>query len=251
MVPSPSDRPPSAGFFKLRNLPPEELGPRTRPGQTVARVRPVVQRPEGQAQAKASDSKRPALRFRASTAPARSLSPQLTAGTRAARIIADLALCGPSSEQLHLGALRALGNVGLEALTRAFPGSLWFDRNDEYQREPRGRDVSPIASLLHALAPASHPYVIRLLVDADDDVRFYATLLAADLGDASMIEHLHERIFDPDCAVARNAARGIVAIGGDAATKALVTRLERLLHDQSRDAVEQSRAGELLAVVRP
>lgn len=251
MVPFPSDRPPSAGFFKLRNLPPEELGPKTRPGQTVARVKPAAQRPEGQGPSKASNSRRPALRFRPSTAPARTLSPQLTAGTRAARIIADLALCGPSSEQLHLGSMRSLGSVGLEALTRAFPGALWFDRNDEFQREPRGRDVSPIASLLYALAPASHPYVIRLLVDADDDVRFYATLLAADLGDASMIEHLGERIFDPDCSVARNAARGIVAIGGEAAAKALVTRLERLLHDRSRDAVEHSRARELLALIRP
>lgn len=254
MVPFPSDPPPppSVGFFILRDLPSEQLGPKARKGRSVARIKaPDAARADGAREpSTAARPARPFVRWHSSTAPARGLSPQMTAGSRAARIVQELAECGPGAELVHLGPMQGLGAVGLEALARAFPGTLWFDRNDAYQREPRGRDVSPIASLLFELAPDAHPYLVRLLSHPEDDVRFYATLLANDLGDRSMLEPLMDRLFDSDIATARTALQGVAAIGGEAEIESLRVRLGRQLRDGRRTEKERARAAELLAALR-
>lgn len=253
MVPSPSDRPPSVGFFKMRDLPAEQLGSRPRTSRVVARItatdsaRPDVHR---RATQPAPDGGTSGKRFRPSTAPARGLSPQMVSGARAQRVAVEVSQCGPGGEQVYLATLRSLGTQGLEALVRGFPGALWFDRNDAHARPPRGRDVSAIASVLHALAPASLPHVERLLASETDDVRYYATLLAVDLAHECFLEPLEARLFDVDVETARLAVRGIAAIGGGARVTALRERLGGYFHDARRSQADRERAVELLAVLR-
>lgn len=184
------------------------------------------------------------------TIPARAQSPELVAGSRAARILDELGRCGPGAEDAFLVPLKALGETGLEALTRGFPGLLWFDRNESFQREPRGRDVSPVAKLLFELGAPAHPYVERLLTHPEDDVRYYATLLAVDMDHPALLEPLVGRLFDPDIAIVRHALRGVSDIGGVARMRALGEQLAALLADPSQRVAHRLRSIELLGMTR-
>jgi hypothetical protein len=131
---------------------------------------------------------------------------------RARAIIEELHKCGPGDEQAYLEPLRHLGPVGLAALARSFPGLLWFDRTLPHQKAPRGRDASPVCSLLVELGAASAPVVATLLEAASPTARYYAALVAVDLGAPALIAPLTARVFDDAEEVRDVALRGLAEL---------------------------------------
>lgn len=111
--------------------------------------------------------------------------------------IQQLLHSGPEDVFAVKSALRA-GEAILPALVREFPGPLWFDRNAPHQRLPRGRDVSAVARAMVAFGDVAVPYVAALLDREDHDVRFYATLLSAELLHRDLVGPLGRRVFDID-----------------------------------------------------
>jgi hypothetical protein len=104
---------------------------------------------------------------------------------------------GPEDVFAVKAALRA-GEGVLPALVREFPGPLWFDRNAPHQRLPRGRDISAVSRAMVAFGDVAVPYVAALLDREDHDVRFYATLLSAELVHRDLVGPLGRRVFDVD-----------------------------------------------------
>lgn len=104
---------------------------------------------------------------------------------------------GPEDVFAVKAALRA-GEGVLPALVREFPGPLWFDRNAPHQRLPRGRDISAVSRAMVAFGDVAVPYVAALLDREDHDVRFYATLLSAELLHRDLVGPLGRRVFDVD-----------------------------------------------------
>ena len=104
---------------------------------------------------------------------------------------------GPEDVFAVKAALRA-GEGVLPALVREFPGPLWFDRNAPHQRLPRGRDISAVSRAMVAFGEVAVPYVAALLDREDHDVRFYATLLSAELVHRDLVGPLGRRVFDVD-----------------------------------------------------
>ncbi|MFW5920360.1 MAG: HEAT repeat domain-containing protein, partial [Polyangiales bacterium] len=113
-------------------------------------------------------------------------------------IVRELQLCGPDEEVPVVNAALGAGEAALPALVQHFPGPLWFDRRQPHRRLPRGRDVSAIARAIVAFGERAVPYISSLLGGGDDDVRFYATLLASELLHPSLVASLGRRIFDSD-----------------------------------------------------
>ena len=94
----------------------------------------------------------------------------------------------------------------LPALADAFPGALWFDRQDSQGSVPRARDVSPVARAFVAFREEAVPYVALLTRRDDPEVRFYATLLAGEWIHPDLVEPVGARLLDEDPATARLAA---------------------------------------------
>jgi hypothetical protein len=208
MSTSRKSRPPSRGFFVLHDVAEERLGPRGERARNDPASGTVALK-----------------RLRPTTIPAKSMEPTIVAASKASRIIEELGRCGPGAEAAYLEPLRALGPSGLNALRRDFPGLLWFDRHLPHRRAPRGRDTSPIASLLFSLGESAHEVVVELLADRDREVRYYAVLLAGDMGHRSLLEPVVSRLADDDDGVCTEARRVVEAIGGSARLTAELTRI--------------------------
>jgi hypothetical protein len=124
------------------------------------------------------------------------------------RLVAALRDAGPEDQMLILPLLAA-GEVALPALAREFPGNLWFDRNEPHARIPAGRDVSPIARTFVAFGRRSVPYLIPLLDHEDPDIRYYATVLAAEFVQPDLVKPIGRRLFDADPGVRNSAYRAL------------------------------------------
>ncbi|MGD8858664.1 MAG: hypothetical protein PVI30_01540 [Myxococcales bacterium] len=119
-------------------------------------------------------------------------------GSEAQRVVTELARCAPDDEGPFVAALLRLGDPALEALTRRFPGALWFDRHAPHHRLPAGRDVSACARALYAFEERAAPHLERLLRSSRADVRLYALLLAGDRVLPELASAIGERVFDDD-----------------------------------------------------
>jgi hypothetical protein len=124
------------------------------------------------------------------------------------QLVAALRDAGPEDQMLILPLL-AVGEVALPALAREFPGNLWFDRNEPHARIPAGRDVSPIARTFVAFGRRSVPYLIPLLDHEDPDIRYYATVLAAEFVQPDLVRPIGRRLFDADPGVRNSAYRAL------------------------------------------
>lgn len=121
----------------------------------------------------------------------------VTTDLRVERLIARLLKAAPDDEAVF-AEVRAKGESVFPALLREFPGPLWFDRHAPHTRLPRAHDVSAIARVMESFGEVAVPYVGALLDREDADVRFYATLLAAELPHRDLVAPLGRRIFDID-----------------------------------------------------
>ncbi|MFZ1863109.1 MAG: HEAT repeat domain-containing protein [Polyangiales bacterium] len=147
------------------------------------------------------------------------------------QVVADLRNAAPDDEMAILSAL-AIGEGVLPALAREFPGVLWFDRNEPHARIPPGRDVSPIARTFVAFGQRSVPYLIPLLDHEDADVRYYATLLAAEFVHPDLVQPVGRRLFDADPGVRSNAYRTLsVLYACEVEFTQLIERLRALARD--------------------
>lgn len=113
-------------------------------------------------------------------------------------LVEDLKTIGPEDGSHAVPQIVALGEVALPVLVREFPGPLWFDRHRPHRRLPRGRDISAIARTMVAFGERSVPYIVSLLDRNQDDVRFYATLLASEYTHRDLVAPLGRRVFDTD-----------------------------------------------------
>jgi len=116
-------------------------------------------------------------------------------------LLRDLVSSGPDDEAPFVGALVRLGDAVLPELVRCFPGPLWFDRREPFQRLPPGRDVSAVARALFAFHQRALPLLLDVLVAPEPDLRFYALLLAADINAESVVARLVPLLSDPDAQV--------------------------------------------------
>jgi hypothetical protein len=163
--------------------------------------------------------------------------------------VAELREAAPDDEMAILSAL-AVGEGVLPALAREFPGRLWFDRNEPHARIPPGRDVSPIARTFVAFGHRSVPYLIPLLDHEDPDVRYYATLLAAEFVHPDLVQPVGRRLFDPDPGVRNNAYRTLsVLYACEVEFTQLIERLRALARDD-RDVRKQIASVDALGRLR-
>lgn len=150
------------------------------------------------------------------------------------QVVAELRRAAPEDEMAILSAL-AIGEAVLPALAREFPGRLWFDRNEPHARIPPGRDVSPVARAFVAFGQRSVPYLIPLLDHEDADIRYYATLLAAEFVHPDLVPPVGRRLFDADPGVRSNAYRTLsVLYACEVEFTQLIERLRALARDDTK-----------------
>ena len=113
-------------------------------------------------------------------------------------LLRDLCSSGPDDEMPFVSALGRLGGVVLPALVQRFPGPLWFDRSEPFQRLAPGRDVSAVARALYAFHERSIPFLLELLAAPNADLRFYALLLVADIRVEALVDDLVPLLSDAD-----------------------------------------------------
>jgi len=113
-------------------------------------------------------------------------------------LLRDLCSSGPDDEMPFVSALERLGGVVLPALVQRFPGPLWFDRSEPFQRLAPGRDVSAVARALYAFHERSIPFLLELLSAPNADLRFYALLLIADIRVEALVNDLVPLLSDAD-----------------------------------------------------
>lgn len=128
---------------------------------------------------------------------------------RVQRLVRQLAGTGPTDHPAGIQPLLEIGAPALEELLRQFPGLLWFDRNLPHVRPPRGRDVSAVSRAIVAFGPAAASAVERLLRHPIHDIRYYAALIALDLGSDELLPRLSALLFDPDGGVRETILAGL------------------------------------------
>jgi hypothetical protein len=141
------------------------------------------------------------------TAP-RTPAPVIEPPDLAARVhamVVRLGAHGPNEEAPDHSALLAIGEEALPALHDLFPGRLWFNRWEPHIQPPPGRSVSGLCRTLVAFGEPAVPYVVGLLKSSDPEIRYYATLVAAELPHTLLVEPLAATLFDDDQGVSRSA----------------------------------------------
>ena len=125
--------------------------------------------------------------------------------TRIQAMVARLGMHGPNEEAPDHSALLAIGEEALPALRDLFPGRLWFNRWEPHVQPPRGRSISGLCRTMVAFGEPAVPYLVDLLKSEDPEIRYYATLVAADLPHPLLVEPLAATLFDDDQGVSRSA----------------------------------------------
>ncbi|MCB9630348.1 MAG: hypothetical protein H6725_23470 [Sandaracinaceae bacterium] len=148
---------------------------------------------------------------------------------RVTRLVAELAGATPGVEGPTVHALLRYGDTALVELTNAFPGAVWFNRQQTATRLPKGRGVSGVASALVEFGAPAVPHVHRLLADPDPDKRYFALLVGAELDADDFPERAVSLVCDPDAGVSNIAILAIKAhTGRESRTRAMQQLYERL-----------------------
>jgi hypothetical protein len=182
-------------------------------------------------------------------APARPAEPPDSA-QRVERMVARLALHGPNEEAPDHDALLALGDEALPVLRDLFPGRLWFNRWEPHVQPPKGRSISGLCRTLVAFGDLAVPYVAELLKSEDPEVRYYATLVAAELPHPRLIEPLATTLFDDDQGVSRSALHALEAFRDRPGIDELQSSLRALAVASDADQRSRLLAMRALAVLR-
>ena len=169
---------------------------------------------------------------------------------RVQSMVARLGMHGPNEEAPDHGALLTVGEDALPALRDHFPGRLWFNRWEPHVRPPRGRSISGLCRTLVAFGEPAVPYVVELLKSVDPEIRYYATLVAAELPHPLLVEPLAATLFDDDQGVSRSALYAFEAFQEQAGIEELKESLRALAVASDADQRSRLLAMRALAVLR-
>jgi hypothetical protein len=133
---------------------------------------------------------------------------------RAELLVRELRRCSPGEDSPIVGQLVALGESALPAVAQAFPGATWLDRQRPLARLPRAAEISACAGAIVAFGPAAVPYVEWLLGSESEDVRFYAVIVAAEIGARELLPAIRDRLIDERSSVRDAAIRSLASFGG-------------------------------------
>lgn len=165
-------------------------------------------------------------------------------------MVARLGMHGPNEQAPEHGALLTVGEDALPALRDHFPGRLWFNRWEPHVRPPRGRSISGLCRTLVAFGEPAVPYVVELLKSVDPEIRYYATLVAAELPHPLLVEPLATTLFDDDQGVSRSALYAFEAFQEQAGIEELKESLRALAVASDADQRSRLLAMRALAVLR-
>jgi hypothetical protein len=262
-APSPSDAPesnPPDSRWRTSNPPPgDSLEAKWWPDRELGRA---FRRWTGIPPARGDDAKAVAMKFlvehlnvgalSAVGTAARSLvppePPDFTA--RVNSMVGRLGEHGPNEEAPDHSALLALGPDVLPVLRDLFPGRLWFNRWEPHVRPPRGRSVSGLCRTLVAFGAEAAPYIAELLKSEDPEIRYYATLIAAELPHPIVIEPLAAALFDDDQGVSRCALYALEVFHEQEGVEGLKESLRALALASDTDQRSRLLAMRALAVLR-
>ena len=169
---------------------------------------------------------------------------------RVQSMVARLGMHGPNEEAPDHGALLTVGEDALPALRDHFPGRLWFNRWEPHVRPPRGRSISGLCRTLVAFGEPAVPYVVELLKSVDPEIRYYATLVAAELPHPLLVEPLAATLFDDDQGVSRSALYAFEVFQEQAGIEELKESLRALAVASDADQRSRLLAMRALAVLR-
>jgi hypothetical protein len=174
--------------------------------------------------------------------------PDLAARVQA--MVVRLGTHGPNEEAPDHSALLAVGEDALPALRDLFPGRLWFNRWEPHVQPPPGRSISGLCRTLVAFGEPAVPYVVELLKAEDPEIRYYATLVAAELPHPLLVEPLAAALFDDDQGVSRSALYAFEAFHEQDGIDELKESLRALAVASDADQRSRLLAMRALAVLR-
>jgi len=134
----------------------------------------------------------------------------------------------------------------LRALARRFPGKLRIDRFAITGRTLRAAQYGGLLELVIRLGSAAADFLIDRMGAAQRDVRFYATVCAAELRPRNAVFALAERLFDQDFGVRAVAIEALTGYPPQDLGQALV-RARRAVHSSDPDVVAAA-SGALVAL---
>jgi hypothetical protein len=124
----------------------------------------------------------------------------------------------------------------LRALARRFPGKLRVDRFAVTGRTLRAAQYGGLLELVSRLGAAATELLIDKMSVAQRDVRFYATVCAAELRPRNAVFALADRLFDQDYGVRATAIEALAGYPASELGHAL-TRARRAVHSTDPDVV--------------
>ncbi len=165
-------------------------------------------------------------------------------------MVVRLGQTGPNEEAPDHRALIALGRDALPMLRDLFPGRLWFNRWEPHIQPPRGRSISGLCRTMVTFGDAAVPYVVELLRSEEPEIRYYATLVAAELPHPLLVEPLAEALFDEDQGVSRSALYALELFQEQDGIPELKQSLRAMAGDGDTDQRSRLLAIRALAVLR-
>ncbi len=122
-----------------------------------------------------------------------------------------------------------------------FPGKLLKNRHDEPKRLPPA-EYGPILSLVTQIGPKCGCALSEKMRDADREVRYYATLCAAEIHPEDVINQFVERLFDGDEAIRAMAVEALPNYPKEALHTAL-DFARRALHSEDNERLKLAAQG--------
>lgn len=122
-----------------------------------------------------------------------------------------------------------------------FPGKLLKTR-DESSERMRAADHGPVLDLITQIGPKCGPALSQKMRDADREVRYYATLCAAELRPSDVLNEIIERLFDGDEKIRNLAVEALSGYPKDALDSGLEFA-RRALHSEDNARVKLAAEG--------
>ena len=120
----------------------------------------------------------------------------------------------------------------LAAIDDSFPGPLRVERYELEGRVVPAAAHGPVLDVVVALGAAACPLLLAKMASSDRDIRFYATLCAAESRPLEALRSLGERLFDSDYGIRSIAIDGLAGYTETARSAALTDVRDALQSDQ-------------------
>ncbi|HET9993099.1 MAG TPA: HEAT repeat domain-containing protein, partial [Kofleriaceae bacterium] len=146
---------------------------------------------------------------------------------------------GDAEEELNEAVER--DGESLRALMKRFPGELRVDRFSVSGRPLRAAQYGGLLELVVRLGSVASELLIDKMSDAQRDVRFFATICAAELRPRSAVFALVERLFDQDYGVRATAIEALSGYPLNDLSQSLA-RVRRALHSTDPEVVAAASA---------